>query len=119
MRFADAATVAGATNVIALSQQITIPAGTALTAANAIALAVSFTQDAQTGALTYTTTNPTTGATVFFVKGTTAAIAAIADAIDTAIPNFSSTIAATGISTIGLSGAAAVFAPAGGGCPVA
>ncbi len=115
MRFADAATVAGATNVIALSQQITIPAGTALTAANAIALAVSFTQNAQTGALTYTTTNPTTGATVFFVKGTTAAIATIADAIDVAIPNFSSTIAATGISTIGLSGAAAVFAPAGGG----
>jgi hypothetical protein len=115
LRFADAASVSGATNVLALSQQITIPAGTTLTAANALAIAVSFTQNAQTGALTYTTTSPTIGATAFFVKGTAAAIAAVAYAIDTVIPNFASTIASTGISTIGLSGAAAVHAPAGGG----
>ena len=109
-RFSDGANV-----VLALSQQITIPAGSVVTAGE-IACGINFTQDAATGMLTYVPTGGTIGATAFFVKGTTAAIAVIDTVIDAAIPNVSSVIKATGISTIGPTGAAAaVFAPAGGG----
>ena len=113
-RFADDV-LASATVVLALSQQITIPAGTTITGGE-IACAINFTQDASTGMLTYVATGGKIGATAFFVKGTTAAIAAIDTVIDAALPNVVSTIKSSGISTIGPTGsAAAVFAPAGGG----
>jgi hypothetical protein len=114
-RFAET-TIGSATVVLALSQQITIPAGSVVTGGGEIVCGINFTQDAATGMLTYVATGGTTGATAFFVKGTTAAIAVIDTVIDAAIPNVASVIKATGISTIGPTGsAAAVFAPAGGG----
>ena len=114
-RFSDGSNV-----VIATSQQITIPAGT--TCAGSIACAISFTQDAS-GALTYVASGATTGATCFFVKGTTKALAGINTAVDGIVGsnplpgvNAGTVIAASGISTINAAAAAsAVFAPAGGG----
>lgn len=114
-RFGNAA-LGSAAEIVALSQQITIPAGTPLTAANVIACAISFTQDPASAQLTYVTSGATTGATAFYVKGTAAASAVITTAIDTTIPGVQSTISASGVSTIGLAGTGvAAHAPAGGG----
>jgi hypothetical protein len=115
-RFSDGSNV-----VIATSQQITIPAGT--TCAGSIACAFSFTQDAASGALTYVASGATTGATCFFVKGTTKALAGINTAVDGTVAskplqgvNAGTVIAASGVSTINAAaGATAVFAPAAGG----
>ena len=114
-RFADAA-IGSAAVVIATSQQITIPAGT--TCAVSIACAISFKQDAVSGALTYVASGATIGATCFFVKGPTKAIAGISVAVDVALPgvNAGTVIAASGVSTIDVTAtASAIFAPAAGG----
>ena len=109
-RFSDAANV-----VIATSQQIIIPAGT--TSAGTIACAISFTQNATTGALTYVSSGATTGATCFLVKGLTRTIAGINTAVDVTLPgvNAGTVIAASGVSTVNVSNAAtAIFAASGG-----
>jgi hypothetical protein len=119
-RFADDA-IGVATAVVATSQQITIPTGT--TCGGSFTLGISFTQDAATGALTYVTSGATTGATAFFVKGTTLALAALDTVIDgvagsNPLPgvNVGTVIATSGISTINAAASAtAIFAPAAGG----
>ena len=113
-RFADN-TIGTATTVVALSQTIRIPAGT--TCAGSFAMAISFTQDASTGQLTYVTSGATSGATAFFVKGTTLAIAGLDTLIDTALPGVNAGTVISGTpSTINAAAAAtAIFAPAGGG----
>jgi hypothetical protein len=117
-RFADN-TIGLATTVVALSQNIRIPSGT--TCAGSFSMAISFTQDS-TGQLTYVTSGATTGATAFFVKGTTLAIAALDTLIDgivgsNPLPGVNAGTVISGTpSTINASAAAtAVFAPAGGG----
>lgn len=113
-RFADN-TIGSATVVIATSQQITIPAGT--TCGGTFTCAISFTQDATTGQLTYVASGATTGATCFFVKGQTKALAGINTAVDVVLPgvNAGTVIAASGVSTINaIPAASAVFAPSGG-----
>ena len=112
-RFSDGANV-----IIATSQQITIPTGT--TCGGSISCGISFTQDPTSAALTYVTSGATTGATCFFVKGTTKALAGINTVVtaDAALPNVNAgtVIANSGISTINASAAGtAVFAPAAGG----
>ena len=119
-RFADNA-IGTATVVVATSQQIIIPTGT--TCGGSLSCAFSFTQDQASGALTYVTTGATTGATCFFVKGTTLAIAGLDTVIDgiaasNPLPgvNAGTVIASSGVSTINASAAAtAIFAPCGGG----
>lgn len=113
-RFADAA-LSTATVVIATSQAIRIPSGT--TCAGTLSIAISFTQDPATGLLTYVTSGATMGATCFFVKGKTIAIAGIDTLIDTALPGVNAgTIISGTPSTINASAAAtAIFAPAAGG----
>ena len=113
-RFADAA-LSTATVIIATSQAIRIPAGT--TCGGSLTIAISFTQDPTTGVLTYVTTGATMGATCFFVKGKTIAIAGIDTLIDTALPGVNAGTVISGTpSTINVSAAAtAIFAPAGGG----
>ena len=109
-RFSDGASV-----IIATSQQITIPAGT--TCGGSFSCAISFTQNAQTGQLTYVTSGATTGATCFFVKGQTKALAGINTAVDVVLPgvNAGTVIASSGVSTVNSTPAAtAVFAPSGG-----
>jgi hypothetical protein len=121
-RFADAA-IGSATVIISLSQDIVIPKGTSLTGAVVPVSAVvgstlDMTQDATSGVLTRlintsgVATGGPLGATAFFVKGTTAAIAFIDTVLDPAIPGFLSTISSSNISTVSAVGAAtAVFAP--------
>ncbi len=114
-RFGDN-TLALATVIVATSQQIRIPAGT--TCAGSLAVVVSFTQNQDTGELTWATSGANIGATCFFVKGTTLAIAGLDTAIDVALPgvNAGTVIAAAGVSSINGAGAAtAIFAPAAGG----
>ena len=113
-RFADAA-LSTANVVIATSQAIRIPSGT--TCAGSITLAISFVQDPSTGLLTYVTSGATIGATCFFVKGKTIAIAGIDTLIDTALPGVNAGTVISGTpSTINVSAAAtAIYAPAGGG----
>ena len=113
-RFADDV-IATATVVIATSQKITIPQGT--TCGGTFTMAISFTQNPLTGELTYVTSGATTGATCFFVKGQTKAIAGIDTLIDTALPGVNAGTVISGVpSTINISAAAtAIFAPAGGG----
>ncbi len=113
-RFADN-TIGLATVVVALSQTIRIPAGT--TCGGSFTMAISFTQDAATGQLTYVTSGATIGATAFFVKGTTLAIAGLDTLIDTALPGVNAGTVISGTpSTINSAAAAtAIFAPAGGG----
>ena len=113
-RFADN-TIGLATVVVALSQTIRIPQGT--TCAGSFTLAISFVQDATTGQLTYVTSGATIGATAFFVKGTTLAIAGLDTLIDTALPGVNAGTVISGTpSTINAAAAAtAIFAPAGGG----
>lgn len=107
-RFADDPSFAAATIIIALSQTLTIPAGTTITAGK-------ITVDQ-----TFLNGNGTAGATAFMVKGLTAAIALIDSVLttDVAIPNVSSLtkIDVAGISTIDSSSgaAAAIFAPGTG-----
>lgn len=110
----------GTSNIVALSQQITIPAGT--TTAGTITCAINFTQDASTGFLTYVATGGKIGATAFFVTGlvagpwaATAGTAPITKPLDSAIPNVKSTIAASA-STVDITNTAAdAYPPAGGG----
>jgi hypothetical protein len=120
-RFADQA-IGTATKIIATSQQVTIPTGTAVVA-NAVTCGVNFTQSAASGELTYVATGATTGVTAFFVKGTKASTGG-SDLIDTAIDNASITATLPGVasyiggtvSTIVLAGTGAdAYAPAGGG----
>jgi hypothetical protein len=113
-RFADN-TIGLATVVVALSQTIRIPQGT--TCAGSFTLAISFVQDATTGQLTYVTSGATTGATAFFVKGTTLAIAGLNTLIDTALPgvNAGTVISGTPSTINAAASATAIFAPAGGG----
>lgn len=107
-RFATDAAPGTATVIVALSQSITIPVGTTVTA-NKVTVDHTFLND-----------NGTPGATCFFVKGLTAAIGVI-DAVitgDEVLPNVAAgtKIATAGISTISTSGgaAAAVFPPGTG-----
>jgi hypothetical protein len=80
-------------------------------------MAISFTQDNATGQLTYVGATGTIGATAFFVKGTTLAIAALDTPIDTALPGVNAGTAITGAcATVNISNAAsAIYAPAAGG----
>ena len=113
-RFYDASSPT--TVVIATSQKIVFPAGTACT--GSLACAVSFTQDATTGVLTYTgATGQQTGAAAFFVKGKTLALGALDTCQDAVFPGVDAgTTISTGVSTINAAGSAsAIFAPAGGG----
>lgn len=118
-RFADNA-IGTATVVIATSQKITIPAGT--TCGGSLSIGISFTQDALTGELTYVASGATTGATCFFVKGQTIAIAGIDTLVDgisgsNPLPGVNAGTVLSGTpSTINISAAAtAIYAPAGGG----
>jgi hypothetical protein len=115
-RFADAA-IGSATKIIATSQRVVIPTGTAVVA-NTITCGVNFVQDVASGVLTFSTA-PTIGVTCFFVKGTTVSIAEIDTVIDPALPDFDPAgtfIAATSISTVAVAGtASAAVATAGGG----
>lgn len=126
-RFADDVLTL-ATVIVALSQDVFIPKGTAVTA-NAIDIsAVAATgpnvfnvlADPTTGVLTVQITATgapalavvgSQGITAFFVKGVTAAIALIDTVLDPGLPGYASTISATGISTVNAADAAtAVFA---------
>jgi hypothetical protein len=120
-RFADAV-LGSATAVVALSQQLTIPAGTTVTS-NAIAVGISLQQDLASGQLTFVSTGATLGATCFFVKGqkaTTAGSNPITVPIDyatggTPIPGSLSTIATGSVSTVnGADAGTDVYAPSGG-----
>lgn len=134
-RFAEGALSTNPTTIIALSQDIIIPKGTVINVttpptgyvgrivvsydATATTPSVNLFQDPDTGKLTLVDpdvqTNPKTGATAFFVKGITAAIAFIDTCIDTTLPNSASIITNDGAEppqTINASNAAAaVFAP--------
>lgn len=114
-RFADDV-IGSATTVIALSQDILIPKGSAVVANEIDITVTKLAQDSGTGQLYVPTAasgvTASMGATAFFVKGVTAAIAAIDTAIDTTLPNVQSTIKATGISTANASNAAtAIYVP--------
>lgn len=114
-RFADN-TLATATVIIATSQRIRIPAGT--TCGGSLTFAMSFTQNLDTGELTWTgSTAQPCGATAFFVKGKTIGIAGIDTLIDTALPGVNAGTVISGVpSTINSAAAAtAIYAPAGGG----
>jgi len=108
-RFGNAV-LSTATKIVALSQDITIPKGTTITAGKV-------TVDE-----TFTNGNGTLGATAFFVKGvdaTTAGTDLIDTAIDTAIPGSLSTIDVTPTSTITPAGAATDVFAAGVGATLA
>ena len=118
-RFADQA-LATSTVVIATSQTIRIPAGT--TCGGTLSIAISFTQDPATGILTYVSTGATMGATAFFVKGKTIAIAGIDTLIDGVVGsnplpgvNAGTVISGTPSTINAASAATAIFAPAAGG----
>jgi hypothetical protein len=124
-RFADLS-IASAKTVIATSQAVRIPAGTAC--AGTLTIAVSCTQDPATGVLTYVTTGATMGVTAFFVKitkdvsiTTIASTAAQGNRIDTlvdvALPGVNQGTVISGTpSTINASGASTdAYPPAGGG----
>jgi hypothetical protein len=111
-RFADNTTAGTSNGIVALSQAIRIPSGTACT--GTLAIGISFTQDA-TGLLTYVASGATTGATAFFVKGKTLASTILAHALDTATSSANTTISGTISSVDGADAATAIFAPAGGG----
>ncbi len=103
IRFGDTALLSSATGVVALSQDILIPAGTTVTS-NTIVVDEAFENE-----------NGTVGATAFFVKGITLASAALDSALDSEIPGFESTIASTGVSATTVGGSAtAIFAPGTG-----
>jgi hypothetical protein len=91
-RFADAP-LATATYVIALSQDVLIPKGTAIVATK-VAVLITLTQNPD-GLFTQVASGGTSGATAFFVKGTGALISTLDTVIDTAIPNVLSTVSTT------------------------
>jgi len=112
-RFGDAA-LGSATYVVALSQKITIPKGSAITGGK-IDIAYNLVQGGDGDMYLPLATDGLTansGATAFFVKGTTNSGSALDTAIDTALPGVLSTIAATGIDAINAAGASsAAVAP--------
>ena len=120
-RFADTS-IGSATNVIATSQLVRIPAGTTVVA-NTITCGVNFTQDAATGILTYVASGATTGVTAFFVKGVKGlttfwgGVTAIDTAVDTAVSGGSTATVISGtISIVDSAGtAAAAYPPCAGG----
>jgi hypothetical protein len=136
-RFAtDSSLATPPTVIIALSQPLLIPAGTAVRTTNRIFISsvavdtgaaddeiFNVSQDPATGALTLLIQGPSDtspgfprlavpgsiGPTCFFVKNYTAAIGVIDSVItpgDNAIPNSASTITATGISTVDIAAVA-------------
>lgn len=109
-RFADNG-LSTATVVVALSQDISIPKGTTVSGGK-ITINYTLEQDPTTASFTYTTDSTliTSGATAFFVKGTSAVgtTAAIDTVIDTTVVgavDASTVIASSGISTINSSNA--------------
>lgn len=115
-RFGDD-TLALSTGIVALSQDVTIPKGTATTLDTDRVIIVDPTKLVQTGgsAFTYNPTSllPKTGATAFFVKGTTLGSGTLDTAIDTALPNVTSTLRNTAGDNAGVTlanAATAIFA---------
>ena len=104
-RFADNALFASATVCVKTSQDIVLPAGTAVSSGSIVVNAstpnVNTPNDGQTGA------------TCYFILGITAASAVIDACIDTVLPNSLSTISETGISTVNASNAATAIFPPG------
>jgi hypothetical protein len=99
------------TEILALSQDILIPQGTAVTAGTflIVCTATSFTQSSSTGSLTYVATGGTIGATAFFVLGFAAAIAFVDSIFVATIPGCLSTIGV--ISTVDSSAAPCAVEP--------